>query len=160
MYAGPDLADSEVRAAVGFMNGTFRIPDLNQDAPDTWVENIKDALFTSGMAAVFLAADCRVKADVSVRLRNEVDAIEQWKRAYAWTAIRRSLNSIPTILARTQRLKFADVEGMIRSVLDVIQKRSQGVETRLRDEVNGMNLADYPSLAAYIADCRPWGIHY
>ena len=41
---------------------------------------------------------------------------------------------------------------MIRSVLDVIQKRSQGVETRLRDEVNGMNLADYPSLAAYIAD--------
>jgi gag-polypeptide of LTR copia-type/Zinc knuckle/Zinc finger C-x8-C-x5-C-x3-H type (and similar) len=85
-------------------------------------------------------------------LRNEVDAIEKWKLAFTWTAIRRSLNGIPSLLARSQRCKFADVEALIRSVLDVVQKRSQGVETRLRDELIAMNLADYPSLAAYIAD--------
>ena len=151
-FVGPDMADAEIRAQVGFMGGTFKIPDLNPDAPDIWVENIRDALFTSGMSAVFLAADIRVKLDVPVRLRNQVDVIPQWKLAYAWTVLRRSLNGIPSLLARTQRCRFADVEALIRCVLDVIQKRSQGVETRLRDELTAMNLADYPSLAAYIAD--------
>ena len=70
------------------MGGTFKIPDLNPDAPDIWVENIRDALFTSGMSAVFLAADNRVKLDVPVRLRNQVDVIPQWKLAYAWTVPR------------------------------------------------------------------------
>ena len=84
-FVGPDMADAEIRAQVGFMGGTFKIPDLNPDAPDIWVENIRDALFTSGMSAVFLAADIRVKLDVPVRLRNQVDVIPQWKLAYAWT---------------------------------------------------------------------------
>ena len=104
------------------------------------------------MSAIFRAADCRVKAEVPVRLRNEADMIERWKLAFAWTAVRRSLNSVPSIFARTQRCKFADIEGMIRCVLDIIQKRSQGIEVRLRDELIAANLADYPSLATYIAD--------
>ena len=152
MFAGPDMADAEVRAAVGFLMGTFRISALDPDAPDVWVESVRDALCTSGMSAIFRAADCRVKAEVPVRLRNEADMIERWKLAFAWTAVRRSLNSVPSIFAWTQRCKFADIEGMIRCVLDIIQKRSQGIEVRLRDELIAANLADYPSLATYIAD--------
>ena len=151
-FMGPDLASAEVRAVVGFLNGTFRIPALDPDSPDLWVENVRDALFSSGMASVFLAADCRKRAEVPVRVRNEVDTIEKWRLAYAWTALRRSLNAVPSLFARTQRCSFADVESLVRSVLDVLQKRSQGVESRLRDEVMTANLADYPSLANYIAD--------
>ena len=103
------------------------------------------------MAAIFRAADCRIKNEMPVRRRNEADMVERWKLAFAWTAVRRSLNSVPSIFSRTHRCKFADVEGLIRCVLDVIQKRSQGVESRLRDEISAANLADYPSLAAYMA---------
>ena len=152
VFDGPDLSDPEVRAAVGFMTGTFKIPLMDPDIPDVWVENVRDALFSSGMAAIYRAADCRVKAEVPVRLRNEAGAIPRWKHAYAWSAVRRSLNSMPDLFKRTGRLKFADIEGMVRCVLDVFQKRSQGVEIRLRDEVSAANLADYPSLASYIAD--------
>ena len=109
-------------------------------------------LFTSGMSAIYRAADCRVKSEVPIRLRCEVDGIPRWKHAFAFTTVRRSLNSVPNIFARTHRCKFADIEGMVRCVLDVFQKRSQGVEVRLRDEVSAANLADYPSLASYIAD--------
>ena len=151
-FSGPDLANAEVRAVVAFLNGTFRIPNLDPDSPDLWVENVRDALYSSGMAAVFLAADCRIKLDVPVRLRNEVDSIESWKLAFAWTALRRSLNGVPTIFARSQRCRFADVESLVRSVLDVIQKRSQGIESRLREECNAANMADYPSLLSYVAD--------
>ena len=162
VFDGPDLSVAEVRAAVGFMTGTFKVPPLDPDNPDVWVENVRDALFTSGMAAIYRAADCRIKAEVPVRLRNEADAIPRWKHAFAWTAVRRSLNSMPNIFARTGRLKFADIEGMVRCVLDVFQKRSQGVEVRLRDEVSAANLAD-PSLASYIADMelryRSWGLN-
>ena len=152
VFDGPDLSDPEVRAAVGFMTGIFKIPLMDPDIPDVWVENVRDALFSSGMAAIYRAADCRVKAEVPVRLRNEAGAIPRWKHAYAWSAVRRSLNSMPDLFKRTGRLKFADIEGMVRCVLDVFQKRSQGVEIRLRDEVSAANLADYPSLASYIAD--------
>ena len=76
-----------------------------------------------------------------MRLRNETDTIEPCKLAFAWTAVRRSLN------ANLQTLK-----GLVRCVLDVFQKRSQGVETRLRDQLNAANLADYPSLSTYVAD--------
>ena len=41
---------------------------------------------------------------------------------------------------------------MVRLVLDYIQKKSQGVESRLRDEVAAAQLVDYPSLKAYVAD--------
>ena len=104
---------------------------MDPNIPDVWVENVRDALFTSGMAAIYRAADCRVKAEVPVRLRNEVDAIPRWKHAFAWSTVRRSLNNMPNLFARTGRLKFADIEGMVRCVLDVFQKRSQGVEIRL-----------------------------
>ena len=149
LFGGPDLSDAIVRAEVGFLTGTFKIPPVDPDTPDVWVENVRDALFTSGMAAIYRAADCRVKAEVPVRLRNEVDAIPRWKHAFAWSTVRRSLREP---FARTGRLKFADIEGMVRCVLDVFQKRSQGVEIRLRDEVSAANLADYPSLTTYIAD--------
>ena len=56
------------------------------------------------------------------------------------------------MFARSGRCKFPDLEGLIRTVLDAIQKRSQGVETRIRDEIGAANLADYPSLRAYIGD--------
>ena len=110
-FQGPNLADAEVRAAVGFMTGAFKVPALDPDAPDVWVENVRDALYTSGMSAVYRAADCRIKAEVPVRLRNETDMIEPWKLAFAWTAVRRSLNGVPSIHQRTGRCKFADIEG-------------------------------------------------
>ena len=81
-FQGPNLADAEVRAAVGFMTGTFKVLELDPDAPDVWVENVRDALYTSGMSAVYRAADCRIKAEVAVRLRNETDS-EPWKLAFA-----------------------------------------------------------------------------
>ena len=85
LFGGPDLSDAIVRAEVGFLTGTFKIPPVDPDIPDVWVENVRDALFTSGMAAIYRAADCRVKAEVPVRLRNEVDAIPRWKHAFAWS---------------------------------------------------------------------------
>ena len=63
-----------------------------------------------------------------------------------------TLLELPNIYARSGRCKFPDVESLIRTVLDAVQKRSQGVEARLRDEMSAANLADYPSLAAYIGD--------
>ena len=133
-------------------SGTFKIPLLDPDAPDVWIENVRDALFTTGMSVTFRAADCRVKDEVPVRLRIEADLVEKWKLAIAWTSVRRSLNSVPTLFSRSQRCRFGDIEGLIRTVLNVVQKRSQGVESRLRDELSAANLADYPSLSAYIAD--------
>ena len=64
---------------MGFMTGTFKVPALDPDAPDLWVENVRDALFNSGMSAVYRAADCRIKNEVPVRLRTETDKIEPWK---------------------------------------------------------------------------------
>ena len=134
------------------MTGVFKVPMLDPDSPDLWVENVRDALDGSGMGAVFVAADCRDRTEVPVRVRLQVEAIDQWKMEFAWPHIRRSLNSVPSLFARSGRCKFPDVEGLIRVVLDSIQKRSQGVETRLRDEIGAANLADYQSLASYIAD--------
>ena len=134
------------------MSSIFKIPLLDPESPDLWVDNVRDSLSTSGMAAIFTAADCRNKADVPVQIRSEVDRTEPWKMACAWTHIRRSLNSVPNIYARSGRCKFPDVESLIRTVLYAVQKRSQGVEARLRDEMSAANLADYPSLAAYIGD--------
>lgn len=151
-FGGPDLGNSEVRAAVGFLTSVFRIPAFSPDSPDAWVGNVKDALFAAGMSAIFDAADCRNKTEVLVRVRNAVDLIPSWKKAFAWTAIRKSISAIPSISARTQKCKQGDVETLVRSVLDHVQKRSQGVETRLREEVAAANLADYPSLRAYITD--------
>ena len=39
---------------------------------------------------------------------------------------------------------------LIRSVLDYAQGRSQGLESRLRDELAATNMADYPTLKAYV----------
>ena len=49
-------------------------------------------------------------------------------------------------------MESPDLKCMVRAVLDAIQKRSQGAEARLRDEVAAANLADYPSLRAYVSD--------
>ena len=149
---GPDFKDAEVRAAIGYLTGIFKIPMLDSDSPDLWVENVRDALDGSGMGAVFVAADCRDRTEVPVRVRLRVEAIDRWKLEFVWPIVRRSLNSVPSIFKRSGRCKFPDVEGLIRTVLDLIQKRSQGVETRLRDEIGAANLADYTSLASYIAD--------
>ena len=54
---GPDFKDAEVRAAVGYMAGIFKVPMLDPDSPDIWVENVRDALDASGMGAIFVAAD-------------------------------------------------------------------------------------------------------
>ena len=86
-FAEPDMADAEVRASVGFLTGTFKIPLLDPDAPDVWIENVRDALFTTGMSVTFRAADCRIKEEVPVRLRIEADKVEKWKLAIAWTAV-------------------------------------------------------------------------
>ena len=48
VFAGPDMADAEVRAAVGFLTGTFRISALDPDAPDVWVESVRDGLQSQG----------------------------------------------------------------------------------------------------------------
>ena len=147
MFAGPDMADAEVRAAVGFLTGTFRISALDPDAHDVWVESVRDALCTSGMSAIFRAADCRVKAEVPVRLRNEADMIERWKLAFAWTAVRRSLNSVPSIFARTQRCKFADIEGMIRAASWTSFKNGH----KALKSASGMN-----SSRLILPTTRPW----
>ena len=152
LYGGPDLADAEMRAAVSYMTGTFRVPSLNPEAPDLWIDNVRDAMFSCGMAAVFEAADCRNKLDVPIRVRLAAERVPEWKLALAWPVIRRSLNSVPNVFAKTRRCRVPDVEGMVRAVLDAIQKRSQGAEARLRDEVAAANLADYPSLRAYVSD--------
>ena len=104
------------------------------------------------MSAVFHAADCRRVDEVPVRLRNCVDLIPRWKLVFVWTAIRRSLQSVPSVYNRTQRTKKGDVEGVIRSVLDFVQKRSQGLESRLREELAATNLVDFSNLKAYISD--------
>ena len=104
------------------------------------------------MSAVFQAADCRKAEDVPVRLRNCVDLIQPWKLAFVWTAIRKSLQSVPSVYNRTQRSRKGDVEGVVRSVLDFVQKRSQGLESRLREELAATNLVDFPSLKLYISD--------
>ena len=72
--------------------------------------------------------------------------------AFAWTAIRRSLQSVPAVYNRTQRGAKGNLETLIRSVLDYVQKRSQGLESRLRDELAATNMADYPTLKAYVGD--------
>ena len=151
-YLGPDLADAEMRAAVSYMTGAFRVPALNPEVPDLWIDNVRDAMYSCGMAAVFDAADCRNKLDVPIRVRMAAEMVPEWKLAAAWPVIRRSLNSVPNVFAKTRRCRVPDVEGMVRVVLDAIQKRSQGAEARLRDEVAAANLADYPSLRAYVSD--------
>ena len=45
-----------------------------------------------------------------------------------------------------------DVEGVVRSVLDCVQKRSQGLESRLREELAATNLVDFSNLKAYVSD--------
>ena len=146
------MRDAEVRATVGLLTSTFKIQSFNPEAPDMWVESVSDALFSAGMSAVFQAADCRKAEDVPVRLRNCVDLIQPWKLAFVWTAIRKSLQSVPSVYNRTQRSRKGDVEGVVRSVLDFVQKRSQGLESRLREELAATNLVDFPSLKMYISD--------
>ena len=51
---------------------------------------------------MFHAADCRRVDEVPVRLRNCVDLIPRWKLVFVWTAIRRSLQSVPSVYNRTQ----------------------------------------------------------
>ena len=102
-FEGPDMKDAEVRATVGFLTSTLRIQPFNPEAPDMWVESISDALYAAGMSAVFLAADCRDKDEVPVRVRNAVELIPPWKLAFAWTTIRRSLQSVPAVYNRTQK---------------------------------------------------------
>ena len=145
-FKGLDMKDPEVRATVALLSSTFKLQQFSPEAPDTWVESVDDALFSAGMSAVFQAADCRRKEEVSVRLRNCVDLVPQWKLAFVWTAIRKSLQNVSSVYNRTQRSKKGDVEGLIRSVLDFVQKRSQGLESRLREELAATNLADFPSL--------------
>ena len=151
-FEGPDLRDAEVRAAVGFLTSTFKIPSFNPEAPEMWIESVSDGLYSVGMSAVFQAADCRDKDEVPVRVRNAVELIPPWKQAFVWTAIRRSLQTVPAVHNRTQRGSKGNVEVLIRSVLDYVQKRSQGLDSRLRDEVAATTMADYPSLRAYISD--------
>ena len=151
-FEGPDMGDPEVRATMTMLTSTFKIQQFNPEAPDMWVESIDDALFSAGMSAVFHAADCRRVDEVPVRLRNCVDLIPRWKLVFVWTAIRRSLQSVPSVYNRTQRTKKGDVEGVIRSVLDFVQKRSQGLESRLREELAATNLVDFSNLKAYISD--------
>ena len=116
------------------------------------MESVSDGLYSVGMSAVFQAADCRDKDEVPVRVRNAVELIPPWKQAFVWTAIRRSLQTVPAVHNRTQRGSKGNVEVLIRSVLDYVQKRSQGLDSRLRDEVAATTMADYPSLRAYISD--------
>ena len=151
-FEGPDLGDPEIRATVGMLTSTFKIQPFNPEAPDMWVESVDDALFQAGMSAVFRAADCRRMEEVPVRLRNCVDLIPQWKLVFAWGAIRKSLQSVSSVYNRTQRSKKGDVEGVVRSVLDYVQKRSQGLESRLREELAATNLVDFPNLKSYISD--------
>ena len=69
-----------------------------------------------------------------------------------WGAIRKSLQGVSAVYNRTQRSRKGDVEGVVRSVLDYVQKRSQGLESRLREELAATNLVDYPNLKCYISD--------
>ena len=151
-FEGPDMRDPEVRATVAYMTSTFKIHPLDPEAPDMWVDNVSDALFSSGMSAIYLAADCREKSEVPVRTRIGVELIPLWKQAFAWTVVRRSLQSVQAIYNRTKRCPKGDLEGLVRMVLEYVQKRTQGVETRLRDEVAAAQLVNYPSLKAYISD--------
>ena len=107
---------------------------------------MSDALFSAGMSAIYLAADCREKSEVPVRTRIGVELIPLWKQAFAWTVVRRSLQSVQAIYTRTKRCPKGDLEGLVRMVLEYVQKRTQGVETRLRDEVAAAQLVNYPSL--------------
>ena len=141
-YLGPDLADAEMRAAVSYMTGAFRVPALNPEVPDLWIDNVRDAMYSCGMAAVFDAADCRNKLDVPIRVRMAAEMVPEWKLAAAWPVIRRSLNSVPNVFAKTRRCRVPDAEGM----------PSKSAHKALRDEVAAANLADYPSLRAYVSD--------
>ena len=88
---------------MGFLTSTFKIPSFNPEAPEMWIENVSDGLYSVGMSAVFQAADCRDKDEVPVRVRNAVELIPPWKQAFVWTAIRRSLQTVPAVHNRTQR---------------------------------------------------------
>ena len=124
-FEGPDMADPEVRAAVGYVTSTFKIHALSPEEPDMWVDSVSDALYSTGMFAIFSAADCRDKSEVPTRTRIGVELIPPWKQAFAWTVIRRSLQSVPAIHNRTKRCGKGNLEGMVRLVLDYIQKKSQ-----------------------------------
>ena len=97
------MRDPETRAAVGYMSATFKIHPLDPKEPDIWVDSISDALYSAGMFAIFLAADCRDSSEVPIRTRINVELIPAWKQAFAWTIVRRSLQSVPTVHNRTQR---------------------------------------------------------
>ena len=95
-----------------------------------WVDSVSDALYSTGMFAIFSAADCRDKSEVPIRTRIGVELIPPWKQAFAWTVIRRSLQSVPAIHNRTKTLWMGNLQGMVRLVLDYyIKKKSQGVQT-------------------------------
>ena len=151
-FEGPDMSDPEVRATMTLLTSTFKIQPFNPEAPDMWIESVDDALYSAGMSAVFEAADCRRLEDVPIRLRICVDLIPRWKLVFVWTALRRSLQSVSAVYNRTQRTKKGDVEGVVRSVLDLVQKRSQGLESRLREELAATNLVDFPNLKSYVSD--------
>ena len=61
------MRDPETRAAVGYMSATFKIHPLGPKEPDIWVDSISDALYSAGMFAIFLAADCRDSSEVPIR---------------------------------------------------------------------------------------------
>ena len=87
--AGPDFKDAEVRAAIAYMSSIFKVPMLDPESPDLWVENVRDSLDASGMSAVFVAADCRNRIEVPGRVCLEVEAIDRWKMEFAWSHVRR-----------------------------------------------------------------------
>ena len=120
------MSDPEVRATMTLLTSAFKIQPFNPETPDMWVESVDDALYSAGMSAIFQVADCRRVEEVPVRLRICVDLIPKWKLVFVWTALRKSLQSVASIYNRTQRTKKGDVEGVVRSVLDCVQKRSQG----------------------------------
>ena len=134
------------------LTSAFKIQPFNPETLDMWVESVDDALYSAGMSAIFQAADCRRVEEVPVRLRICVDLIPKRKLVFVWTALRKSLQSVASIYNRTQRTKKGDVEGVVRSVLDCVQKRSQGLESRLREELAATNLVDFSNLKSYVSD--------